>query len=370
MQHLSQYPVFIQASFLIICIAFAGIVLSIITMILFRFTWRRLRKREAFYTNQIENLLTNEVVINEQLHAGMPVEQVVLALTAFRALPLDKQWCRHLLVQRILYYRSILSGNTADLLRKLYIDLGLHKRAMHEVNSTSPRSLVRGLNELCMMDMPVDKELLLMLAVHSNRNVMEMARCACVKLLKNPFCFFKEVRAPILPWEKLELLRMVSLRKDVTVPSFAHWISNRYHRDVISFSMRAAACYQQFDAIPLLLGMLNSEDSLLKTDAVNALGKLMAQEAEHPLVSMYASQPEPVKLEILKALGRIGSGHCLAFLEQEFMQSEDFEVRKNSARSIIRHKALAKALVRHLTDDTIGLSHLIMLHGNNPLIRN
>lgn len=370
MQHLSQYPVFIQASFYVICIAFAGIIMSIAIMILFRFAWRRFRKRERYYTNLIENLLVNEVVVNEQLRAGTAVEQISMQLTSFQVLPLHKKWCRHLLVQRIIYYRSILSGSTAALLRKLYVDLGLYRQAMQLLKSSSPHNIVSALNELGSMDMPLDKDLLLGLASHANRDVMEVARCSCVRLLNNPFCFFETVNAAILPWEKLELLRLVSLRNDITVPAFAHWISRRYHRDVILFSMRAAAWYQQFDAIPLLLEMVHSDDLLLKTDAINALGKLMAEEAEQPLISIYAAQSAPIKLEILKALGRIGSGHCLAFLEQEFEQSDDFEVRKNSARSIVRHKALAKGLIRHLTDDTSGLSHLIMLHNNNPLIRN
>ncbi|BAV07903.1 hypothetical protein SAMN05421788_103248 [Filimonas lacunae] len=367
---IAGYPTFIKVALIIIAIAFAGVLCCFITIVVLRLRTRITDRRTKWHLHLIDHLLTQEIVMNEQLHKGFAPDEIELALEPFNVLPLHKQWCRNLLVQRIIYYRRGLSGNTTRLLRKLYMSLHLYRKPEYQITSFTPKEIVQGLSELCSMDVAIDKDYLMSLARHHNRNVMEMARCASVRLLRKPFCFFKEVKQPILPWERLELLRLLSLRTDITIPSFAHWISRRYHPSVVSFCIRAAACYQQFEAIPLLVALLDSEDLQLRADAVNALGKLMAENAEEHLVNMYAQQPEAIKLEILKALGRIGSGHCLYFLEREFLQSEDFDVRKNSARSIVNHKAFAMNLVKRLTINTLGLPHQIMLHSLNPLNRN
>lgn len=366
----ARYPAFIQAALIICLIAFAGIIFSLLTILVFRYFFSRRLRREKWYFDVIENLLTNEVVVNKSLHDGLSVEDIRIPLHRFEVLPLHKEWCRRLLVQRIVYYRRVLTGSTAQLLRKLYIELNLQHKAERQITSYMPREIVKGLNELYQMNMPVDKDFLLSLTSHHNRNVMEMARCACVKLLKKPFCFLKDVKEPILPWEKLELLRLVSLRDDITVPAFSHWISSRYHPSVVSFCIRAVALFQQFDAIPLLKEVLTTDDIQLKGEAINALGRLMAEEVEQELVNMYDKEPEEIKLEIIKAIGRIGSGRCLQFLERELLQSNDFEVQKNSARSIIRHKAFAHVLVQRLALHSPGLPHLIMMHSLNPLNRN
>ncbi|GGH66539.1 hypothetical protein HNQ91_001852 [Filimonas zeae] len=370
MNYLTGLPAQVQIALLILLIAFTGILFSMVILLLYRLVMYRRNKRERICINTIQALLAKEVVLNEQLHRGTPVKAVVLDIAAFKAIPLHKKWCRQLLVAQLIEYRHLLSGKTAELLRKLYVELGLYRQARSFINSARPGHIAAGLHELCEMAMPADKDRLLMLAQHTDRNVMEMARCACVRLLREPLVFLKEVQKPLLPWEKLELLRLLSLRNDVCLPEFSGFMNEAYHHSVISLSMRAAAWFQQFEAIPALMKMLDNPEQELRAEAVNALGRLGAEVAEEILVQRYTAETMMVKIEVVKALGRIGSGRCLVFLEQELTDGEVFELRKKSARSIIQHKALAKNNIQRLTEHTIGLPHLMIVHSANPLIRN
>ena len=118
------------------------------------------------------------------------------------------------------------------------------------------------------------------------------------------------------------------------------------------------------------MDLLNNKDHYFRADAINCLGKLSAEIAEERLVRIYNTQPLNCQLEILKALGRIASGKHLEFLKQEFLYSSNFDIRMNSARSIIRHNTpTSRALVEEMLEITHDENRLIISHCQNPLIK-
>ncbi|HVI45749.1 MAG TPA: HEAT repeat domain-containing protein [Chitinophaga sp.] len=358
-------PTFIKGAIIVSLLAIAGIFLAYLNMLLLRAVKYFQDRRNEPVAEQIDVLMLEHMVQQDIFDEKQPP-----ALNEFRKLPLHHKWGRELLVQKILHYRRNFSGHVADLSRSLYIDLGLHQYAQQKLSSPNPKRIVEGLSELFNMEITVEEKVVLPLINHHNRYVREMARCYFAKCsAEHPMDFLQEISKPLLAWEQFELFRLVTQRTDIPVPSFARWIDPAYHPSVISFCLKLAAHFQQFDAIPAVMSMLKSENLELRALSINSLGKLMALEAELELVSMYEEQPLSCREEILKALGRIGSGRQLDFLRSQFLSSEDFEIKKQAAKSIVNHKALAQLMLQQLQAQSVGQHHTILQHCLNPLIK-
>ncbi len=358
-------PLFIQSAIIVSLVAIAGTLLAYMGLMLSRGLKYYRDRRNKPVSVQIDAL-----ILEYMMQCILTPEPPELPVAAFRQLPLHRAWARELVVQKILHYRRNFSGVSAAAFRQLYEALGLHEQALQKLRSGHPPMVVEALSELFNMEIIVDEAIVLPMTTSSHRYVREMARCYLAKCsAQHPLDFFSDIDTPLLPWEQFELFRVISQRKDMPAPSFAQWIQPAFHPTVISFSLKMAAHFQQYEAIPAISRLLPSDDLQLRALAINSLGKLMAVDAENKLVAMYPSQPQACKSEILKALGRIGSGKQLGFLKQEFLHAPDFDLKKQAARSIVHHDVLAQPMLWELQAESVGMQHVILQHSLNPSIK-
>ncbi|MGN7821305.1 HEAT repeat domain-containing protein [Chitinophaga sp. 22536] len=365
--YFAYFPLVIQIAIIVSVLAVTGTIAAYVYMILFRWRKQRRAKKERPMREQVNDLLLEHIIYKA---VGDPEAPVVLPLDAFRALPLHKKWVAGVLIDQLLEYRNNFTGDIPRLLRQLYLDLGLHHKSAAALRSGQRKAVTNALVELSGMGVLLEKEHVLALTQSPDRYIRELACSYWVQCSPDaPFEFFSHVKEPLLAWEQFELFRIISLRKDIPMPSFAQWIDTRYHPSVISLCLKLAAYFQQPDAIPAMIKMLDTPDEQLRALTINNLGKLMALEAEPILVKMYPQQPDSCKLEILKALGRIGSGDFIDFLRQELEQTEDFLLMKHAAHSIVAHKALASGLIARLQESLTGTRQQVLQHSLNPLIK-
>ena len=258
-----------------------------------------------------------------------------------------------------------------ELLRKLYIDMVLQEDSYKKLKSMAWEVKIKALVELTQMDIPIADVTLLPLTNSRNPTLRAAARNAYIQLSKNePFKFFDIATEPILPWDQLEMFKIITTSKDIAIPNFARWVSYSTNKSIVSFCLKLIAHYDQQNAIPTVVGLLETKDHYFRANAINCLGKLTAESAEPRLVSMYNSQPIICQIEILKAMGRIASGKHLEFLKHEFLYSFNFEIQMNAARSIIKHNTqTSRALLNELVETTNDDNRIIIKHCQNPLIK-
>ncbi|NML41093.1 HEAT repeat domain-containing protein [Chitinophaga sp. G-6-1-13] len=365
--YFAYFPLVIQIAIIVSVLAVAGTALAYIYMIFFRWQKERRAKKEIPLREKGNELLLEHIIYKS---VGDPDTPVALPLEAFKSLPLDQKWAADVFKSQLLEYRQNFTGDIPLLLRQLYLDLGLHREAAAALKSGRRKKVISALVELSGMGVLLETAHVLSLTQSRDQYIREMARCYWVQCSPDaPFEFFSHVKEPLLAWEQFELFRIISLRKDIPMPSFAQWIEPQYHPTVISLCLKLAAYFQQPEAIPAMIKMLDTPDEQLRALTINNLGKLMALEAEPILVKMYPQQPDNCKLEILKALGRIGSGDFISFLQQELEHTEDFLLMKHAAHSIVAHKALASNLVARLQHSLTGTRQQVLQHSLNPLIK-
>lgn len=368
--YFDSYPVVIQIALLLTLVAVVS-TLSAYTVILYRrYRGSRTEKKLARINPQLDAYITENIILNEQLAAGEPVNQIILPLDMFTHAQFRRKWVQQATISRLIHYRKNFGGEIGELLKKLYIDLELDKVSFKGLKSVKWDKKVKALVELTAMDMSIADVNILPLTNSKNRELRSEARHAYIKLSKNePFKFFDIVTEPLLMWDQLELFKTITTTKDISIPNFARWVTYSSNKSVVAFCLKLIVHYNQQQAIPAIEKLLDSKDHYLRENAINALGKLKAENTEEKLVHIYSNQPLTCQLEILKAIGRMGTGKHLEFLRHEFLRSADFDVRKNAAKSIINHKKESEHLLRELLDTATAENALILKHCMNPLIK-
>jgi hypothetical protein len=369
-QQFGYLPLFIEIALTFIIIAILSTIIAY-SVILFR-RWKGYvsDKRLAFISPQIEDLITEQVLLNENLEK-IPVEEIEFDPAAINKNIYKKPWVRQVVIDIIIQYRKNFRGEVGELLRKLYIDMNLQKDSFDKMKTMRWDRKIKAVMELTQMDIPISDVTILPLTNSGNPSLRAAARNAYIQLSKNdPFKFFDIATEPLLPWDQLDMFKIITTTKDIAIPNFSRWVSYSSNKSIVSFCLKLIAHYDQQSAIPSVMELLNNKDHYFRADAINCLGKLSAEVAEEKMVRIYNSQPINCQIEILKALGRIASGKYLEFLKQEFLYSSNFDIRMNAARSIISHNTQnSRLLVEELMEITHEENQLIIKHCQNPLIK-
>jgi hypothetical protein len=249
--------------------------------------------------------------------------------------------------------------------------MNLTKDSYDKMKSMRWERKIKSVMELTQMDVQISDVTILPLTNSTNSSLRAAARNAYIQLSKNePFKFFDIATEPILPWDQLELFKIITTTKDIAIPNFSRWVSYSTNKSVVSFCLKLIAHYDQQSAIPAVMELLNNKDHYFRADAINCLGKLSAEMAEEKMLRIYNTQPLNCQIEILKAIGRISSGKHLDFLKTEFLYSSNFDIRMNASRSIIGHNTpVSRALIEELKETSHEENRLIINHCLNPLIK-
>ncbi len=363
-------PLIIQVAIVFVFVAVTLTIFAYFSILRRRFRGSRRDQKIVKLNELIDDLLIENVLSQDPESVETPGQTAEAAAQAFHLPEFSKRWGRQVLIDRLLNYRNNVRGAMGDEIRTLYLLLELDKDSFKKLKSRKWNRKVRALNELSSMEIGVADVIILPLTNSRNRELRAAARHAYIKLSKNePFKFFDLATEPLLPWDQVELFRIITTTRHIAIPNFAQWITYSNNKSVISFCLKLVVHYHQLKAIPAVLKLLDTKDHLLRAEAINCLGKMKIADVEDKLVYIYNNQPLNCQIEILKALGRIGSGKHTEFLKQEFMLSTDFELRKHAAKSLTNTEPQGSGLMEELMETSSPENRLILKHCMNPLIK-
>ena len=365
-------PLFIQVAFSLIIVAILATIIAYGSILYKRYQAYVHEKRLNFITPKLEDLITEQVLLNEKLSLGTPVDEI-----EFDPVPLSdkiykKAWVRQVMIDVLIQYRKNFRGDVGELLRKLYIDMELTKDSFEKMKTMRWERKIKAVIELTQMNIPISDVTILPLTNSPNPLLRAVARNAYIQLSKNePFKFFDIATEPLLPWDQLEMFRIITTTKDIMIPNFSRWISYSTNKSIVAFCLKLIAHYDQKTAIPAVMDLLNNKDHYFRAEAINCLGKLSAEIAEVRLVKIYEHQPLNCQIEILRAIGMIASGKYLEFLKHELMYSTNFDIRMAATRAIINHDSDESAtIIKDVMNTTYEENRIIIKHCLNPLIKN
>ena len=184
-------PLFIQVAFALIILALAATIVAYSSILVRRYKAYVHEKRMNFITPKIEDLITEQVLLNEQLSMGVPIDEIQFDKKALSDKIYKKLWVRQALIDTIVQYRKNFRGEVGELLRKLYIDMGLTNDSFEKLKTMKWERKVKALTEFSQMDIQISDVTVLPMTNSPNPILRATARNAYVQLSKNePFKFF------------------------------------------------------------------------------------------------------------------------------------------------------------------------------------
>lgn len=366
---LTYAPLVVQIAAFVIIVSVIITFFSYVFILVRRYRGYMHDRLKARLEPMIDDVVINQIILSEYASRqdDSPIQQ--LDLHELRRPVFRRDKSRQILIDHLMHYMQNMRGINGEMLKQIYLDLFLNQESLSKLKSGKPEINVRGLQEITTMEVVIPDVNILPMTNSKDPVLRQAARNAYLKLSKNDaFKFFDVVTEPILEWDKIELFRIITSTKDIVIPNFAKWITYSSNKTVIDLCIKLAVYYNQVSASDSLIKLLDSHDAYLRVQAINAIGKLKLHEAEDKLRHLYNSQPISCQTEILKALGQMETGNSLEFLKDQFLHANDFDIRKNAARSLVSSRGISKETIKELVNISSVENQKILNHCMNPLI--
>lgn len=353
------FPGNIKVSLFIIIFCMVGAV-EIYLFVFSRKTKQKLNEKfDKQWKEIISNMLTNIIIFGDEEEG---IEKIVKHFVPrFSKLPINKKRVRNVLMDELRVYHSNFTGFTADILKSLYLNLNLEKYSVQKLKSHLWEVQIEGIREVSQFWLTKYDDIIFKLTDHEHEIVRMEAQTAYVKLnTEDPFKFLDKMRVRILPWHQLILFEVITKAQNVKIPSFSKWLFSD-NDSIVIFCLKLINHYQQLDAIGDIVKLLHHPNEEIKKAAVNVIGKLEAEFIENTLLEIYYEESLKIKLEIINAIGRISSGNYMDFLESR-LNSDNFEIRMTSMKSILAHGKKGKEKLESLKETVSSENQKIIIH--------
>ncbi|RYG22122.1 MAG: HEAT repeat domain-containing protein [Chitinophagaceae bacterium] len=362
-----SYPLFIQVASIVIAFSFSILLGTISFIVIKRLVDAALLKR----TRKVKRLVTDELTQGIMLEDTFKEKSFTKILGRLQRIAKKSKLYTQVIADELIYYHKNLTDTTARLLYRLYSRLHLTDKALENLKASKWNIKAKALRE--MQEMPPAKENLSYITplLNSTNNDLRIeAQAAYLKLAKtHPFMFLDDANFEILDWHQIILLDVINNDPDLEIPFFRKWLDSP-NPTVITFCIKLILDFQQFDAIPELIKLIEHPNEKVKKDAIAALGKLYANEAEEMLVNQYEKEELSIKKYIIEAIGKIASGKYLQFLREQFLTVDDFSLTKSVGCALANHPTFNKETF-FVNEPLLTPQRVtIFNHCTNTLIRN
>ncbi len=306
-----------------------------------------------------------EQILMENMFSHFPIEKL--------SLDLDKGIVRKV-VRRILHeFIFTIGGEMGRSMRNLFNELGFDKEAQYEIRHSAKHVLttVRSLSDLALMQAHVQKKLLDQL-LESPKVEIRVAAYKYLLQVEGEHAFdhiFTRIHG-ITELDALDIYQSIVLTDYVGPYPFSQWLDASKSFAVNNLFMDLMVYYQQLDQDSLwkLINAKSNLKTVLK--AVNSLGKLLATPSEQQLRNLYTNDLDKnLRVEIIKAIGRLGRGNSLDFLEQLFWNGDlPLVLRKHAYRSLIAQKPYSILRLRKIEAEAKNEDFKLVRYISNPMV--
>lgn len=362
----SEYSLFIKVVLIFSLFFLLGLIFTYLSIAFVRWKAAKEQRFRAHYQTRFHTLFIEEVLLIEQ---DTP-SSLANSVKKFSEFNLNNKRVRRALAEEIIQFRSQFLGTTADRFRELYLALNLQRDLEKSVKSRSIKKIVLAVKELIELEIRAPWFEVESFLRHKNQYVREICRRYVITTVEDGISkVFNSLNESLTGVEELEIFQSITTLKGLDIPEFSQWLKEENDFSLVSLCLKLVVYFQQYSAVPAIESLLFTENLTLRKEAVNALGKLMQPASEESLARIYDEQNEPVKIEIIKALGRICSGERLNLLQSIFLKERGIELRKRAVRAIMNHGEQGELLVSNLYMKAASDDRVIINHMANNLIK-
>ena len=310
-------PIFI---FLILIFMANGLIVLLILYL----TNKQKTQRER-YINIYRNLY--EDILRSYLFGEIEWEK---ALPKFKKLknPLN----RKILTSVLLTFKENLRGEMDTQIPEIFVKLGLNTDSLQLAESSFYSKKVQGIRELTNLYPEGAMAIIPTYINHPHDLVRTESQVSYIRLNpERPFEFLKTLTSPFPRWTQLSAFYLLRLHQ-LPVPAFVDYLDSK-QPTVRNFCLRMIIFFQQLENASEIFKMLESPLEMTRFLAIKAVNDLRLFDGKKLIKDMYAAETNKNKIEIIKALEKIGNEEDFDFLES-IIRTGSVTLKTEACRSL------------------------------------
>lgn len=278
----------------------------------------------------------------------------------------DSSSKRQVLIDEIMQIYANLSGEIANKLRDLYLELGLENESVQKTKSSQWHVRAKGFRELAQMNVQAVRDEIERCLNSNNENLRMEAQLAMIRLnYEDPFGFLSKLKQPFTDWEQLQVYDMIK-NNQVSIPDFTRWLDSP-NKTVSLFCIRMIRAFRQKQSFARLGGLLDHPDREVRGEVYQTFGELENPDALGIMKNRFNTEDQANKLLIIKAMARIPDDSNIGFLRGILEPDNDLRIEAARALSKIdsfgvkgiesvlrRSDEDLQAVARHILDGKIS----------------
>lgn len=271
---------------------------------------------------------------------------------------LAKRFNREVLIEQIIELHKNLSGATSQVLRDLYLQLGFDQDATQRLKKYDWSVKAKAVRELAQMGISEAEPAIAELLNHPNTVLALEVQIALLKLNReHPFSFLNDTEVEITDWQQVSMLAMISHSPHFKIPDFSQWLGSK-NDSVVLFVIKMINYYNQLEAADKMIALLSHPSDKIRAELIRTLGDMEVNEAENRLIEMYPEESEETKIDILVALGKIGTERAVGFLQQA-LKSPEFPLTFHAAKGLMTSGPVGVELLEQAEKDNVKLQPIV-----------
>ncbi|MGO4771976.1 HEAT repeat domain-containing protein [Flavobacterium sp. W22_SRS_FK3] len=258
----------------------------------------------------------------------------------------------------MIHFKKNLKGESNFIIVELYKKLNLHVFSARLVANLRYSQKCEGFYQFQHIDYKPAKKLIKPYLTHRDKIIRSNAYACYLSLVQGKLERIANIPTKISLLNMIKLMELLHIKKIDMPKNIDEWLLSE-NNSVIRLGIKMMVFFNYAHQEEKIVELLNSEDSILRYEAILACRKLYFKNAETELISIYLHDDNNNKAEILKGLKVIGGQKSLFFLEQLVLYetNKSLKMLAVNALSIIDKKAIEKLSLED--DDTLKmLNHI------------
>ncbi|WP_163399168.1 HEAT repeat domain-containing protein [Flavobacterium fluviatile] len=295
---------------IVLPILIIGCVLLIVVLIINRYIYDSFSPRFDATKNEIDIFLTNLIFSPfDETHHKTEIEQFK------KAIPFEKNWCKKLLLNEIIFLKQNLKGEVTNKFHYIYEQFDLFRYTQKLLKSRRFYLKCLGLFQLETLDYKKGKHYITPLLTHKNRDIKSRAFLALISLSPNKLESLIDFSHEITIAEEINIMDILHHKKTKMPANLKDWIVSE-NATIVKLGIKLMIFYNYTNENKKITELLKHNDKAVRHEVILAINSLFIIEAETELIQHFSHEDTENKLEIFNTLSKIGTAESENFIAQ------------------------------------------------------
>jgi len=247
--------------------------------------------------------------------------------------PIHKSWCKEMLIEDLIKIKSILKGKASENILLIYEKLDLNHYSASLVRDFRKYKKCDGIYHFHALGYKPGITFIKKYMLHPNRVIRSNVNIAYLALSKGDWQAVGKFPIKVSIIATIKVMDVLHKEKIPRPAQIDLWIQSPDPM-ILKLAVMTMVFYNYRSKSPEIIKLLRHEDKALRIDVITAIKDLYLEAAEEELLSLLYNETLDIQLEMIEALGVIGSEKTMIFLKAEIPKQDTKDIKLKMVQSL------------------------------------